>query len=101
VARSAELYYIVVCSTPSQSVAQANAKFLAEHDVSVSIERVNVRNELWYWVVSVQGFASNTAAKPYRDNIVKIGDLLRRDAWKDAYARNGLSSPGTATTPPR
>jgi hypothetical protein len=107
VARSANLYYVVVYTTPAgnskptESAAYKNARFLEEHGVDVSIERVDQpvggagnRTEGWYWVVTVKGFATATEAKPFRDAIVKIGDQMSLGAWKGAYARNGLSSPG-------
>jgi hypothetical protein len=108
VTRSADLYYVVVYQTPAgnlkptESVAYKHAKFLVDHGIGVSLERVDLplggagsRTESWYWVVSVKGFASLTEAKPYRDNIVNIGDALGPGVWKGAYARKGLSSSGT------
>jgi hypothetical protein len=104
VARSKDLYYIVVYQTPAgtlkpaESPAYKHAKFLADHGEDVSIERLELavsgasgRTESWYWVVSVKGFASATEAKPYRDQIVKIGDQMSPGVWKGAYAQNRLS----------
>ena len=104
VARSKDLYYVVVYTTPAgnvepkKSTAFKHAQFLADHGVDVSIERVELpvrgatnRTESWYWVVTVKGYGSATEAKPDRDDIVKIGDQLSPGAWKNAYARNGLS----------
>jgi hypothetical protein len=79
-------------------VAQSSADFLAQHGVEVSIERVSVRNELWSMVVSVEGFRSNTLAQPTLKKIQAIGNQMSPNAWKDAHASNGLSSPGATAS---
>jgi hypothetical protein len=98
VPRSSDLYYIIIYTTPSQTVAQSSADLLAKNGVDVSIERVSmpsdVRNPLWYMLVSVEGYRSNTAAQPALKRIQQIGNLQSPNAWKDARASNGLTSPG-------
>lgn len=111
VQRSSDLYYIIVYSTPSQTAAQESANFLAQHGVNVSIERVSVasdaRNPIWHMLVSVEGFRTNTLAQPTLKKIQQIGNQMSPNAWKDAHASNGLTSPGaptsraSATTPAR
>jgi hypothetical protein len=99
VARSQERYYIIVCSTPAQTVAQNNAGLLLANGIDCSIERVSEGNVLMFMLVSVQGFSSNTEAQLFLKKIQEIGNRANPNPFKDARPRNGLTSPGT--TPAR
>jgi hypothetical protein len=95
VKRTYDLYYVIIASTPSRDVAERNAKFIADNGVSVSVE---YDKKGIFHLVSVDGFASNSAAKPLRDRIVEIGHLTEaykrtRRAWDDAMIQNHLSAP--------
>jgi hypothetical protein len=77
VQRAYEKFYVVLGGTPSQSYANNQAQFLADHGVDVSVEygrKVDEPGPL-YHVVSVQGFPSRTAATKFRDHIVDLGRL--------------------------
>jgi hypothetical protein len=87
VARSPELYYITITSTPTLSVAQKSADFLASKGVDVSIE---IGKNHLYQLISVKGFPAVVEAEPYRKEIVKIGhehpDFKKyRKVWDDAF----------------
>jgi hypothetical protein len=98
------LFYIIIGSSPTQKVAADIAAFLAKNGVDLSVETMlNNRNELWYVLVSTEGFPSNTKAQPFRDQIVRIGDQLSPGTLKDAYVINGLAnfaSPSSPSAPP-
>lgn len=90
VPRTAELVYLVIATSPSEEVAQYNAAFLADHGVSVSIEKTK---KGYYTIISVQGYPKqNDAAEAFRKNVVlEIGRQHRdyrknkKDVWADAY----------------
>jgi hypothetical protein len=90
VQRTADLVYLVIATSPKEDVADYNAKFLADHGVSVSIEKTR---KGYFTIISVQGFAKqNDAAEAFRKKVVlEIGrqhrDYLKnkKDVWADAY----------------
>jgi hypothetical protein len=100
VKHSPELYYLMISSTPTASVAQKNAEFLAKHGVDVSIEIVGSANgkTRWYKLISVQGFPTLVEAEPFRKKIVAIGHLTPdfrkyHKVWDDAFPAH-VSSAG-------
>jgi hypothetical protein len=93
VERDPKLYYIVIASTPSASIAQKNADFLANHGIDVSIEKRNSPSghTSLFTLISVKGFPTLTEAESYKKKIVLIGhqhpDFVKyRKVWDDAYA---------------
>lgn len=93
VTRVPGLNYLVICSTPSERVAIANAQFLVEHGMSdITIER---KSDGGFTIISVQGFAKLTdpQAESLRKLVVSIGrehpDAKKRgrSVYWDAYYR--------------
>jgi hypothetical protein len=89
VSRLADLYYITVLTTPTESVAKRNADFIAANGVDISIEPRKNGTRTFYRLVSVKGFPTINDAGPLRKRIVDIGHLLpeyarTRRAWDDA-----------------
>jgi hypothetical protein len=98
VTRSPELYYIMISSTPTLSVARKSAEFLASKGVDVSIEIVASPNgkTRWYKLISVKGFPTMVDAEPFRKEIVKIGhdypDFKKyHKVWDDAFPTHVVS----------
>jgi hypothetical protein len=98
VTRSPELYYIMISSTPTLSVARKSAEFLASKGVDVSIEIVASPNgkTRWYKLSSVKGFPTMVDAEPFRKEIVKIGhdypDFKKyHKVWDDAFPTHVVS----------
>ena len=106
VTRTQGLYYIVVYTTPTkntkveESVAYTHAKFLRDHGIDCSVETVLVRNQMWYWVVTVQGLPSATAADAQLSQIKKIGDQMKQGVWNSAYPSKDLASQGSGASRP-
>ena len=90
---SADQYYIIICSTPSEKVARDDADFLASKGVDIAIERDDSRGKRWYVLIYARGFPSNIAAVETRNRIVQLGNQLSKNAWNDARIANGLSNP--------
>ncbi len=92
VARTSDLFYVMISSTPTPSVAQKNAEFLAHHGIDVSIEIVAGPGGKgrWFKIISVKGFPTMVAAESFRKQIVQIGHLTPdfkkgKKVWDDAF----------------
>jgi hypothetical protein len=102
VTRNLDLYYVIIATTPSEYIAQRNAKLIADNGVDVSIETQMSRSgRLLYRLISVQGASSTSDAQPLRKRIVEIGHLLpdfakTRKAWDDATVMKWSSLLGAA-----
>ncbi len=91
--RSSDLYYVIITQTPTASVAQKDADFLADHGIDVSIEITSPGpggKGYWYRLVSVQGYPTLVTANPFRKKIVLIGHLhddfkKGKPMWDDAF----------------
>jgi len=86
IARSPDLYYVLIAQTPEREIAERNAKFIAQNGVDVSIEIL--RGKI-YALISVQGSRTLEEGEALRAKIVQIGHLLpeykkTRRAWDDA-----------------
>jgi hypothetical protein len=102
ITRNLELHYIIIATTPSESIARRNAELIAKNGVDVSIETQMSRSgRLLYRLISVQGASSTSDAQPLRKRIVEIGHLLpdfakTRKAWDDATVMKWSSLLGAA-----
>ncbi len=90
-------FYVIVCSTPSETIAKRNAGWLVDRGISVAVEKIKSHsgNSIVYAVVAVRAFPSKLAAEPFCREIVTIGDSHIRGAWATAYPSNGLSAPAS------
>jgi hypothetical protein len=91
-------YYIIICQTPSKTIAERNAGWLVERGIDVAIESKPNRGSAWYVLIAIQPFDTLLAAEPLKAEIVRIGDSHIKDAWKTAYATKVSRQP---TTEPR
>ena len=99
VQRSANLRYLIIASHPysQPDIAKRNAKFLADHGVSVALapQKPSAKTGLptTILLISVEGFPGMTdAAEAFRKKVVEIGKLhpdFKRNhnnsVWNDAY----------------
>jgi hypothetical protein len=101
--RVAGHYYLTILAVKSEELARNDAKFLASHGVSVSVEKTSSG---LYRVMSVDGFAKvDAAAKAFQAKVVAAGKEFPgakaggKGAWDDAYfARHGTTTARKAAT---
>lgn len=93
-------YYIIICQTPSKTIAERNAGWLVERGIDVAIESKPNRGSAWYVLIAIQPFDTLLAAEPLKTEIVRIGDSHIKDAWKTAYATKVSRQPTTEARTP-
>lgn len=104
--RVAGHYYLTILAVKSEELARNDAKFLASHGISVSVEKTASG---LYRVLSVDGFAKvDAAAKAFQAKVVATGKEFPgvkaggKGAWDDSYfAKHGATTARkVATTRP-